>query len=312
MASMPRGTPRSVPDPAGDRYDQMIREQNAQPSTEANGLKASSKFTPSTRLEGVRQARPLSPTVTIGGQVYREIDNGSANVLVPVADPKVTDAELAARRQGVERIQAMTQSPIGTTMYGVVGLAGGSQKVQDAALQVGALIDTTGAGIRARPSTVSRPPPPPKGGAATPNLRQSIRSGELNKSRQATGVSATLEAGMLGTGTKAYRGIKPPGWQGDGRNFNEARAHLLAKILGGSGRDERNIVTMTHHGANTPQMRNFELAVADRVRTGEIIEYMAKPLYTGAMAPTAVLLTALGSRGGMSARLIRNPAGARR
>ena len=109
--------------------------------------------------------------------------------------------------------------------------------------------------------------------------------------------------------------MKPPGWQGDGNLYNEARAHLLAKSLGGpGGLDKRNFVTLTNRGANSPQMSGFERGIAKRVDAGEVIEFHAQPLYNdGVLPPSAILLTAHGSRGGApSARLIRNPAGQRK
>jgi hypothetical protein len=64
--------------------------------------------------------------------------------------------------------------------------------------------------------------------------------------------------------------------------------------------------------ANSPQMRDFEDKVAGRVRAGEIIEYMAKPIYSeGILPPSGVLLTGFGNYGPPIARLIRNPAGRR-
>jgi len=75
----------------------------------------------------------------------------------------------------------------------------------------------------------------------------------------------------------------------------------------------RNIVTLTHRGANTPQMQRFENGVARRLRAGEVVEYSSTPLYTdGALPPSAILLTAHGSRGMPAARLVLNPAGRRK
>jgi hypothetical protein len=108
--------------------------------------------------------------------------------------------------------------------------------------------------------------------------------------------------------------MAPAGWGGNPKDLNEARGHLIAKILGGLGNDPRNLVTLTHHGANTPQMRDFEKNAARRVRkNGEIIDYMAQPLYSpGTLPPSDLLLTARTSRGDMAARIIRNPAGRRK
>jgi hypothetical protein len=59
-----------------------------------------------------------------------------------------------------------------------------------------------------------------------------------------------------------------------------------------------------------PQMSSFERQVANRVRAGEVVDYTAKPLYEdGILPPSAVLVTAIGSRQQPTARLIRNPAG---
>lgn len=56
-------------------------------------------------------------------------------------------------------------------------------------------------------------------------------------------------------------------------------------------------------------MRDFENGVARRVKAGEVVEYSATPLYSpGVLPPSSVLVTALGSRGAPSARLIHNPA----
>jgi hypothetical protein len=75
----------------------------------------------------------------------------------------------------------------------------------------------------------------------------------------------------------------------------------------------RNFVTQTQQGSNTPQMRDFEGGVARRVRAGEVVEYSAAPLYApGVLPPSAILLTAHGSRGAPSAQLIPNPAGRRK
>jgi hypothetical protein len=128
------------------------------------------------------------------------------------------------------------------------------------------------------------------------------------------GFDATITKPMLGTGTKASRRLTPPGWQGHGGRYNEARAHLLAQSLGGAGGLEmRNLVTLTQNGANSPHMRDFEQGVARRARAGEVMEYAGRTFYEdGVLPPSAILLTAHGSRGGVpSARLIRNPAGRR-
>lgn len=154
-------------------------------------------------------------------------------------------------------------------------------------------------------------PAPQRAQAAPPSTqRPSIRLRGLNEKGQAQGVTSTITTPMLGTGSKAHWRRRPPGWQGNGSVYNEARAHLQGADLGGSGRDLRNLVTLTRNPANSPYMREFERTVAQRVRDGEVIEYSATPLYSdGVLPPRSILLTAIGSRGAPIARLIQNPAG---
>lgn len=268
-------------------------------------------FLPFDRLEALRRAPRLSPTVTRNGRTYREADNGRANNLVPAEDPLFPAARRAALRQGFERAAYMADHSFGSIAYGAATLANAPQQVRDGILSVGGLIDDAGMGA-SRSAPARRAVAPARAQPAPPiEARPNVRFRELNSDGQAMGVAATVTEPMLGTGTRMR--WNPPGWQGNGRTFNEARAHLLAQVLGGSGPDRRNGVTMTHHGANTPQMRDFEQTVARRVRAGEVVEYSSTPLYgTGALPPSAVLLTAHGSREAPTARLILNPAGRRK
>jgi hypothetical protein len=321
MAQMPRGEPRSVPDPAGEKYDDMIRYEQWK-KQRADAAWANSNSLPPTLFpqfdsasDMLKKAPPAEPTYKIGRQWYREVDNGSANVRVPIDDPGVSPAEREEQRRAVARVLFMRDSPLGGAAYGVATLANASPQMRDAALVAGGAADAA-MSFAPRVATPRGPAPPPQRGrpAPPPLPRANIRNRELNTDGQATGVYATVTEPMLGTGTKADRRIKPPGWSGNGKDFNEARAHLLARLFGGSGSDMRNLVTMTHNGANTPQMSNFERGVARRVRDGEVVEYSATPLYdNGVLPPSWVLLTAHGSRGAAPvARLVQNPAGRRR
>lgn len=318
MAQMPRGKPRSVPDPAGDQYDEMMRQERLKRQREeeaANKLRSSIDaglnavlFSPIQDQFKSRDPR-LDRTVRIGGQTFREIDNGQANVLVPVDDPNLAD-----QRQAIDRAFFMAGSPLAGAGYGLATLAGASPEIRDRALVAGAAADAVLLGASPRVAPVRKPAPPQRAQPVSPPLmRPNIRNRELNASGQATGINATVTTSMLGAGTKAYWRRKPPGWSGNGDASNEARAHLLPKQMGGSGKDMRNLVTLTHNGANTPQMQDFEQGVANRVRAGEVVEYSATPLYhPGILPPSHVLLTAHGSRGAPRARIIRNPAGVRR
>jgi hypothetical protein len=318
MARMPRGEPRSVPDVAGDQYDAMMREERWKRLTaDAAGGKLSfasdeASLRPSESLsDRMKRAPRPEPTVTIGGRTYRAVDNGRANVLVPVSDPQVSAAQLAERRRAVSRVAFMADSPLGSAAYDLATAMNTSPQVRDGALVAGGLADAAMSGGAFRSPPARNSPPPQRAQAAPPTLpRSSIRLRELNEKGQARGVTSTITEPMLGTGTEASQRLRPPGWQGNGRDFNEARGHLLANSLGGSGEDMRNLVTLTQNPANSPYMRDFEGRVAQRVRDGEVIEYSALPIYRdGVLPPSSVLLTAYGSRGAPIARLVQNPAG---
>lgn len=312
MAQMPKGEPRSVPDPAGEQYDEMIRQERlkraraeaaaAEPEPSA-GSEYGLLFRP--RLDFSRPAR--SPAVTVDG---RQVDTGC----VVGGEVPLSQSELAEQRRAIDRTLYIANNPLAGAAYGLAALAGASPQTRDRAMVGGGVADAAMMGAAPLGAAVrGRPAPPRLQTAPQPLLRDQIRPLETNSIGQAMGVNATLTPRMLGTGTRADPGLKPPGWQGDGRIFNEARGHLLAKALGGTGDEMWNLATLTHRGANTPQMSDFEGGIAGRVRRGEVIEYGAKPLYRdGILPPSAILLTATGSRGAPSARIISNPAGLRR
>lgn len=265
----------------------------------------------SPRYDFLLQEPSLSSTVTIGGRTYKGYDNGKANTLVPV--DTLSPAQRAARQRDHERLALMTNHPLAGASYGLASLLGASSPTRDRALAAGVAANTAVLGGQGRAPSAARLPAP-RARVAPPTLeRPSFRLGRLNEDGQASGATATLTAPLLGTGTRSDRRLTPPGWQGHGTRFNEARGHLIARMLGGTGRDMRNLVTLTQHGANTPQMQRFEEPVARRVRAGEVIEYTSTPLYRpGVLPPSAVLLTAQGARAEPVARLILNPAGRRR
>jgi len=318
MAQMPRGEPRTVPDPAGDQYDEMLREEwQRRRRAEAAAAKPqllndidlkAALFPPAERrfdFDDPRQPR----TGRIGGQTYREIDNGRANVLVPVA--KASPAELAERQRAVERHMFMTELPFAGIAYGVATMANASPQTRDRAMIAGGLANTAMLGAAPRAARIRGPAAGPQGKLGDPDLRRpDIRYREHNAREQPTGAESALTAPLLGRGTETNRRRNPPGWGGHGTRNNEARAHLLARRLGGSGKDPQNIVTLTHKGANTPQMSTFENRVARRVRAGEVVNYSVTPLYKGEpLQPHSILLTAHGSRSALpSVGLIRNPA----
>jgi len=319
MAQMPRGEPRSVPDPAGELYDESLRQQRLKRQRAEAGKAQVPRFsldtTPFSQFARELDFRPRSgSTVTIGGQIYREIDNGRANVLVPIDDPLVSQAQRAERRRAIERAVFMAENPLGSVFYGVATLAGASPRARDGALIAGGMADAATLGAARRGAPVRGSPTPPRRVPAPPVVgRPSIRLRELNSDGQAPGVTSTVTRDLLGTGTKPDRRLTPPGWRGHGTRYNEARGHLQANQLGGRGDDMRNLATLTQNRTNSSHMRTFENAVARRARAGEVVEYSVTPLYDpGVLPPSLILMTAHGSRGAPSARLIQNPAGRRK
>jgi hypothetical protein len=127
---------------------------------------------------------------------------------------------------------------------------------------------------------------------------RNIEYGALDGLGRPTGVSAVITEEMLGTGSEASRAITPPGWSGNGAAFNEARGHLLARQLGGSGDVAENLVTLQQYPANSPVMSSFEAQVAEAVRGGEAVSYSSTPLYdSSALVPRGITITARGTGG---------------
>ena len=125
-----------------------------------------------------------------------------------------------------------------------------------------------------------------------------VKLGDLDDLNRPTGVSATIEKDMIGNGTKADPDIRPPGFTGGMPTGDHARGHLLGKQLGGTGDDERNLVTLYQNPVNTPVMSKFERQVRKAVDGGESVEYKSTPLYNGTqLIPRAVTLEAHGSGG---------------
>ena len=133
-----------------------------------------------------------------------------------------------------------------------------------------------------------RPPIPPRTAGIVVN--------ELDELGRTTGAAATITREMLGTGTSAARSIRPAGF--GGQAAGHARGHLIARSLGGSGTDARNLTTLFQRGANSPVMRDFEAQVANAVRGGQTVRYEVVPIYRGAeLVPRGVTLRAAGSGG---------------
>jgi hypothetical protein len=177
----------------------------------------------------------------------------------------------------------------------LVGLGG---KVLDATAAAAKAVSELPAASRAAliargvlPATaraIGRVPIPPQ----TPG----VVLGELDDLGRATGASATITREMLGTGTDAAQSIRPPGF--GGQAAGQARGHLIAKMLGGTGQDARNLVTLYQNPVNSPIMRDLEQQIYNAVESGQTVRYSVEPIYRGTESiPRAITLRATGSGG---------------
>ncbi|GIZ97417.1 MULTISPECIES: DNA/RNA non-specific endonuclease [Tsukamurella] len=111
-----------------------------------------------------------------------------------------------------------------------------------------------------------------------------------------TGIQASITKDMLGQGSKAAGNIAPPGWNPlmawPGGNLQ--RGHALANILGGTGRDARNLFTVTKTANDA--MQKIEAEVRRAVELGKVIEYTVKPVYGNGISapPTKLVISAMG------------------
>ncbi len=304
MAQTPGGKPRSGPATQARPTAQGAPPMRS-PSPPLTGYASPFKRT----FDFENQGASLNPTVRIGDQTYRQVDNGRANVLVPVSDPLRPPELIAQQRQAVVNSLFMAGNPIAGGAYGIAAALGASPQARDRAMMAGAVADAGLSVATPHGAGVRRPTPGRQGQVATPGWqRPSIRPSQLNADKQAGRVEATAIAPMLGTGTKAKQRIRPPGFEGEAAGH--ARGHLFPRELGGSGRDPRNLVTLSQRPTNDPHMSRFDEVVAQKVRSGEVIEYSSTPLYaSGVKPPGAILMTATGSNGTRMAKLVQNPAG---
>ncbi|MFY7064665.1 DNRLRE domain-containing protein [Nocardiopsis changdeensis] len=140
----------------------------------------------------------------------------------------------------------------------------------------------------------------------------------LDSQGRATGVTACLSADqidyrgrgrkkdpnksteIIGGDTDRGRGSEktnPAGWQHLDGERGFARGHLLARELGGTGRDRRNLVKM-YTAANSGVMAQYEHVVRRRLDAGERVFYVSVPNYEGNNpVPETIDLYAVGDRG---------------
>jgi DNA/RNA non-specific endonuclease len=142
--------------------------------------------------------------------------------------------------------------------------------------------------------------------AAIARLGGTVDYGQVNPvTGQRSGVRATITPAMVAAaardelGSAADPDIRPPGLD-ELPARNRARGHLLGRQLGGSGDLPANLVALYQTRANSPVMRDYESAVAEAVRAGEVVRYSVRPRYPSPSfngPPTAIRITAVGDRG---------------
>ncbi|GGS81522.1 DNA/RNA non-specific endonuclease [Streptomyces badius] len=121
-------------------------------------------------------------------------------------------------------------------------------------------------------------------------------------------MNAALTRNMLDKGTEASQRLRPPGFSGGARN--QARGHLLANRLGGSGNTLDNLFTITQNPTNSPKMRDYEGKIYDAVAAGEKVTYNVYLEYANSNAkiPKYIQLDAVGDRGFKLDVVLENPA----
>ncbi|MEU8765019.1 RHS repeat-associated core domain-containing protein [Streptomyces sp. NPDC048659] len=91
-------------------------------------------------------------------------------------------------------------------------------------------------------------------------------------------MNAIISRDMLDEGTDANGNLRPPGFLGG--IYNQARGHMLANRLGGSGDTLDNLFTITQNPTNSPDMRHWEDQVYRAVAAGKIVTYNVYLDYT--------------------------------
>ncbi|UQA92762.1 RHS repeat-associated core domain-containing protein [Streptomyces halobius] len=122
---------------------------------------------------------------------------------------------------------------------------------------------------------------------------------------------ATITRDMLDEGTPANNNLRPPGFV-HGTVHNQARGHLLARMLGGSGDTLDNLATITQNPTNSPHMRDDEQDIYDAVAPddGEIVQYSVYLEYTDDnkhSVPKWIQMEADGNKGFKLEANLKNP-----
>src|SRR5689334_4540938 len=154
---MPRGEARSVPDPAGEQYDEMLRQERLKRAIEETAAADRSAFTgkpysvaTDSKLRFLfEDPHPRQP---VGAFDDRTLD--SRDIVQP-RSPQLSPDELAAQRRALDHVATMLDSPLGGAAYGVASLTGASPQARDRALAAGAAVDA--AMMAAVPAATARP-----------------------------------------------------------------------------------------------------------------------------------------------------------
>jgi hypothetical protein len=306
MAQTRAGEARSVPDPHGELYNEMLRakrEGRLGADDTVYRRVAQDYFSPTKdRLAFARQPQVRKPGL--------QVDGRSVNAPSVVADPnawRFTPAELGRQRQTINQTSFMAGNPLAATAYGIASVLGASPRDRDIALATGGAFDAMTQSVAPRGATLRRRPSPARVEANAPPLNlPPIRYRELNATGDAQGINAILAAPLFPTVERVPEGLRTPGLQPFSTRYWNARGHLAAAQLGGSSTDPRNFVSLTQNPTNSPWMSAFENEVARRVRDGEVIDYSVTPFGSAGSPPEFILMTASGSRGGPVARLVAN------
>ncbi|CZQ85284.1 DNA/RNA non-specific endonuclease [Trichococcus collinsii] len=109
--------------------------------------------------------------------------------------------------------------------------------------------------------------------------------GNLDDWNRVTTMDAMVTPNMYDTGTDADSRILPTGWKKSEQNAGNPeqlnRGHLLADVLGGSGEDWRNLVTL-YRNANYPTMYfAAEDIVKEAIQHGSVVRYRVTPIFIG-------------------------------
>ncbi|MET9622719.1 DUF6531 domain-containing protein [Streptomyces sp. NPDC006464] len=84
-------------------------------------------------------------------------------------------------------------------------------------------------------------------------------------------MNAVITRDMLDEGTEARGSLHPPGFLGG--DYNQARGHMLARMLGGSGDTLDNLFTITQNPTNSPDMRDWEQDIYNAVKKEGVVTY---------------------------------------